>query len=83
MGIGRKGFLFAVFFLLANGVAKSILSVIPTETIQAAVMVSSYKELKKELEAPGKAEIDLKSSLVIEDTLYVKGISHSMEMDIH
>ena len=73
MGIGRKGFLFAVFFLLANGVAKSILSVIPTETIQAAVMVSSYKELKKELEAPGKAEIDLKSSLVIEDTLYVKG----------
>lgn len=73
MGIGRKGFLFVVFCLLANGVARVILPVIPTETVQAAVMVSSYKELKKELEAPGRAEIDLKSSFVIEDTLYVKG----------
>lgn len=73
--MGRKGLYGAIFvvslaaLVLAGGtnMAES------AEEHRKETEVFCYEELKKELEAPGSAEISVKASFDIDETIYIKG----------
>lgn len=65
--------LFVLVFVLFCGLMGEMLSGIYAEAAYEVVTVSDFKELKRELETPGKVLIELKGSIAVRDTIYVRG----------